>query len=385
MSAESNAQQEFLQQSVPVSSALDESKAGLDLNTFLRMSIARGISDVHLRVGLPPMIRADGNIVPTKFPPLSDEDMDRFAKQIMTPANYARLQESLDFDFGFDFEGLARFRANFFRNLDHLGMVLRTISVKIPSMEELGLPQVLKRFTELHKGLVLVTGPTGSGKSTTLAAILNHINLNYPKHIVTVEDPIEYIYTSAKSVVTQRQMGSDVGSFPDGVKYALRQDPDVILIGEMRDRDTMMAAINASETGHLVFSTLHTNDAVQTINRIINAFEPHARDPIRRQLSTVLQGTVSQRLVRKAEGKGRLAVAEIMIVTPAIRDYIYKDEIDLIYDLLKEGDYEGMTSLNHSLYRAYRNNYITAEEALDTSDKPSEMQQLLRGAYHGVN
>jgi twitching motility protein PilT len=385
MSAESNAQQEFLQQSVPVSSALDESKAGLDLNTFLRMSIARGISDVHLRVGLPPMIRADGNIVPTKFPPLSDEDMDRFAKQIMTPANYARLQDSLDFDFGFDFEGLARFRANFFRNLDHLGMVLRTISVKIPSMEELGLPQVLKRFTELHKGLVLVTGPTGSGKSTTLAAILNHINLSYPKHIVTVEDPIEYIYTSAKSVVTQRQMGSDVGSFPDGVKYALRQDPDVILIGEMRDRDTMMAAINASETGHLVFSTLHTNDAVQTINRIINAFEPHARDPIRRQLSTVLQGTVSQRLVRKAEGKGRLAVAEIMIVTPAIRDYIYKDEIDLIYDLLKEGDYEGMTSLNHSLYRAYRNNYITAEEALDTSDKPSEMQQLLRGAYHGVN
>jgi twitching motility protein PilT len=356
----------------------------IDIQTFLRMTIAQGISDIHLRVGLPPILRKDGLIVATKFPPLRDEDIWSFAQLIMTPEQYAKLQQSMDFDFGFQFEGLARFRMNFFRNMDHVGLVLRMIPMQIPSMEELGLPQVLRRFTEFNKGLILVTGPTGSGKTTTLASMLNHINQSYPKHIITLEDPIEFVYKSERSVVTQRQVGGDTPNFPAGLKYALRQDPDVILIGEMRDRETMMSAINASETGHLVFSTLHTNDAVQTINRIINAFEPHERDPIRRQLSDVLQGTISQRLVRKAEGRGRLALMEIMLVTPAIRDYIYKNEIELIYELMKEGDYEGMCSLNHSLYKAYRNQLITAEDALAATDKPSELQQFMRGAYHGT-
>lgn len=361
------------------------SVAGFDIATFLRMTVAQGISDIHLRVGLPPILRKDGLMVPTKFPPLQEVDILNFAAHIMSAEQLAQMQASTDFDYGFEFEGLARFRMNFFRGMQHLGLVLRMIPIRIPSMDALGLPQVLKRFTELNKGLVLVTGPTGSGKSTTLATILNHINLNFPKHLITLEDPIEYAYKSERCVVTQRQVGVDTDCFPSGVKYALRQDPDVILVGEMRDRETMMAAINASETGHLVFSTLHTNDAVQTINRIINAFEPHERDPIRRQLSDVLQGTVSQRLVRKAEGKGRVAVMEIMIVTPAIRDYIYKNEIDQIYELMKEGDYEGMCSLNHALYRAYRNQQITADEAMLVTDKPSELHQLLRGAYHGTS
>jgi twitching motility protein PilT len=359
--------------------------AGFDIPTFLRMTVAQGISDIHLRTGLPPVLRKDGHMVTTKFPALQEKDILDFASHIMLPEQYLEMKDSKDYDYGFEFEGLARFRLNFFKGLDGLGLVLRMIPIRIPTMDALALPPVLKKFTELNKGLVLVTGPTGSGKSTTLATILNHINLHYPKHIITLEDPVEYAYKSEQSVVTQRQVGKDTENFPSGVKYALRQDPDVILVGEMRDQETMMAAINASETGHLVFSTLHTNDAVQTINRIINAFEPHERDPVRRQLAEVLQGTVSQRLVRKAEGKGRIAIMEIMIATPAIRDYIYKNEIDQIYELMQEGDFEGMCSLNHALYRAYRNHLITAEEAMLTTDKPSELHQLLRGAYHGTS
>jgi twitching motility protein PilT len=230
-----------------------------------------------------------------------------------------------------------------------------------------------------------VTGPTGSGKSTTLAALLNTINRTQNKHIVTLEDPIEYVYQSDKCVVTQRQLGMDTDTFPNGIKYALRQDPDVILIGEMRDRETMMSALHAAETGHLVFSTLHTTDTVQTINRIINAFEPYEREPIRNQLAGVLQGTVSQRLVKKAEGKGRLAVSEIMVMSPAIRDYILRDEMGEIYQLLNNAEFEGARSLNYSLYTACRNNLITAEEALAVSENPTELQQMIRGAFHGTN
>lgn len=357
----------------------------IDLDIFLKMAIAQGVSDVHLRVGSPPVMRKDNDMTVTKLPPLTEKAIQDFAKKIIPDKVLPKLKNRMDFDFGFYMEGMARFRVNLFYEMGQLGLVMRIIPLKIPTLDDLGHPQVICRFADLNKGLVLVTGPTGSGKSTTLAALLNTINQTQYSHIITLEDPVEYVYRSEKSVVTQRQIGLDTDSFPNGIKYALRQDPDVLLIGEMRDRETIMAALHAAETGHLVFSTLHTTDSVQTINRIINAFEPYEREAIRHQLGNVLQGTVSQRLVKKAEGKGRLAVAEIMVVSPAIRDYIMRDEMDEIYQLLNSAEFEGACSLNHSLYRAYRNGFITAEEALSTSENAQELHQMIRGAFHGSN
>lgn len=357
----------------------------IDLDTFLRMAVAQGVSDVHLRVGVPPVLRKDGDMLQTKMPPLTELAIQQFAKSIIPEKILPRLKNKTDFDFSFMLDDICRFRVNLFYEMGRLGLVMRLITLKIPTLDDLGHPPVIARFADLHKGLVLVTGPTGSGKSTTLAALLNTINRTQHKHIVTLEDPVEYIYQSDQSVVTQRQLTLDTDSFPNGIKYSLRQDPDVILIGEMRDRETMMAALHAAETGHLVFSTLHTTDSVQTINRIINAFEPYERDPIRNQLAGVLQGTISQRLVKKAEGKGRVAVSEIMVVSPAIRDYILRDEMGEIYQLLNNAEFEGARSLNHSLYWAYRNNLITADEALATSENSTELQQMIRGAFHGTN
>ena len=351
----------------------------LDLDIFLKMAIAQGVSDIHLRVGSPPVMRKDGDMTVTKLPILNEYAIQTFAKRIIPDKILPKLKNKMDFDFGFYMEGMARFRVNLFYEMGQLGLVMRVIPLKIPTLDDLGHPQVITRFADLNKGLVLVTGPTGSGKSTTLAALLNTINRTQHSHIITLEDPVEYVYTSDQSVVTQRQVGLDTDSFPNGIKYALRQDPDVLLVGEMRDRETIMAALHAAETGHLVFST------VQTINRIINAFEPYEREAVRSQLANVLMGTVSQRLVKKAEGKGRLAVSEIMVVSPAIRDYIARDEMDEIYQLLDSAEFEGACSLNHSLYRAYRNGYITADEALLTTENPTELQQMLRGAFHGSN
>lgn len=355
-----------------------------DLEAFLKMAVAQGVSDIHLRVGSPPVLRKDGDMTRTKLPPLTETAIQQFARRVIPEKVFPRLQNRTDFDFSFQLNGMCRFRVNLFYEMGQVGLVLRLIPLTIPTLDELGHPPVVNRFTQLHKGLVLVTGPTGSGKSTTLASMLNTINRTYYRHIVTLEDPVEYVYQSDRCVVTQRQLGMDTDSFPSGIKYALRQDPDVLLIGEMRDRETMMAALHAAETGHLVFSTLHTTDSVNTINRIVNAFEPHEREPIRHQLAGILQGTISQRLVKKAEGRGRLAVAEIMVVTPAIRDYIMRDQMMEIYQLLDSAEFEGANSLNHALYQACQNQFITAEDALGVSENPSELQQMLRGAFHGT-
>ncbi|MEB3245939.1 MAG: type IV pilus twitching motility protein PilT [Vampirovibrionales bacterium] len=355
----------------------------LDLDTLLRLGVAQGSSDIHLRVGVPPMLRKDGDIFYTKLPPISLDSMKAYLQRMVPKSHIPKLQQRTDHDFSFSMPGLARFRVNLFYEMNRPGMVLRVVPERVPKLEDLNLPDVLGRFNSLNRGLVLFTGPTGAGKTTTMAALLEQINRIQAKHIITLEDPVEFVHTSQKSIITQRQLGLDTDTFPNGIKYALRQDPDVVLIGEMRDRETMMAALHAAETGHLVFSTLHTNDAVQTINRIINAFEPHEREPVRFQLANVLQGTVSQRLVRKAEGAGRLAMLEIMFVTPAVRDYIERNEIDEIYALLKAGEFEGMCSLNLTLYKAYQNGLITDEIALGTSDNPHELHQMLRGAFHG--
>lgn len=354
-----------------------------DIETFLHVSVAQGISDIHLRVGAPPMVRKDGLIVKTKLPVITREKMQNVAQLIVPKPMQHMMDTKYDLDFSIDMKGLARFRANLFHDLGNIGFVLRVIPLNIPSVEALSLPPVLKEFTKLHKGLVLVTGPTGSGKSTTLASILDHINQNTQRHIITLEDPIEFMHSNKKCVFTQRQLGMDTDTFPNGLKYALRQDPDVILIGEMRDRETISSALKAAETGHLVFSTLHTTDAVQTINRIINAFEPYEREPLRLQIAATIQGTVAQKLVKRAEGKGRVPATEILVVTPAVRDYIARDEIDNIYQLLDTGDFDGMMSMNMSLYKLVKNNLISADEALANSNSPNELQQMLRGAFHG--
>lgn len=372
-------------QSSPVDTADSQTGPPMDLDIFLRMAVAQGVSDIHMRAGAPPIMRKDGDMLQTRMGPLTEAAIQQFTKSIIPDKVLPRLKNRTDLDFSFMLEDICRFRVNLFYEMGRLGLVLRLIPLKIPSLDDLGHPPVITRFADLNKGLVLVTGPTGSGKTTTLAAMLNAINQTRHQHIVTLEDPVEYVYRSDKSVVTQRQLGLDTDTFPNGIKYALRQDPDVILIGEMRDRETMLAALHAAETGHLVFSTLHTTDSVSTINRIINAFEPYEREPIRNQLAGVLQGTISQRLVKKAEGKGRLAVAEIMVVTPAIRDYILRDEMGEISQLLNSAEFEGAHSLNQALYWAYRNRLVTSEEALATSEDPTELRQMLRGAFHGTS
>jgi len=354
-----------------------------DIETFLHVSVAQGISDIHLRVNAPPMVRKDGLIVKTKLPVITTEKMNEIIK-LLVPAQMQNLVgERFDIDFSIDMKGIARFRGNLFYDLGNIGFVLRVIPINIPPVEALQLPPILKEFTKINKGLVLVTGPTGSGKSTTLASMLDFMNQNQQRHIITLEDPIEFMHSNKKCVFTQRQLGMDTDTFPNGLKYALRQDPDVILIGEMRDRETISSALKAAETGHLVFSTLHTTDAVQTINRIINAFEPYEREPIRLQIAATLQGTIAQKLVRKAEGKGRVPATEILVITPAARDYIARDEIDNLYQLLTTGDYDGMMSMNMSLYRLVKNNLITPDEAIENSNTPNELQQMLRGAFHG--
>ena len=355
-----------------------------NIESFLKLSVAQGFSDIHLRLNSPPMVRKDGVMMKSKLPPLTHEDLQEVVRKIVPKNIQEVIDKHYDLDFSIEIPNMARFRVNLLHDLGHIGFVLRIIPLSVPNFESLYLPPVIKDLTQSRNGLVLVTGPTGCGKSTTLAAILDYINQNDQKHIITLEDPIEFMYTNKKCVFTQRELGIDTDSFPNGLKYALRQDPDVILIGEMRDRETITSALKAAETGHLVFSTLHTTDAVQTINRIINAFEPHEREPIRLQIAAALRGTVAQKLVKRANGRGRVPATEILVATPAVRDYIIKDQIDNIYDLINSGEYSGMMSMNHSLYKLVTANMITDATAIDVSDSPNEMSQILKGAFHGT-
>ncbi|MFM7469365.1 MAG: type IV pilus twitching motility protein PilT [Vampirovibrionales bacterium] len=347
---------------------------------LLELCVAEGISDIHLRVGQPPVVRKNGRLMYTKLPRVNHIMMDSFVNFMLPEDVRNHLVQITDYDFPYELPGLARFRCNFLREMGQVGFAIRVIRKRIPSLDELGLPPAVGQFVHENKGLIIVTGPTGSGKSTTLASILNTINSTYSSHIVTLEDPIEYQFEPRKSLVTQRQVGLDTDSYVHGLKYLLRQDPDVILIGEMRDRETVQAALHAAETGHLVFSTLHTIDAVQTINRIINLFEPHERDAVRVQLASILVGTVSQRLALKRDNQGRIAVGEIMMVSPTVRDFIYKNQIESIYEIVNSSEFEGSCSLNVSLYMATLNEYITQEEAMKLSVNRPELQMMFRGS-----
>lgn len=351
---------------------------------FLKQAVSIGASDVHLQVGDHPAVRRDGKIIKIDMPVLSEHEVLDACRELVPLHLKGQIHEMLDVDFAYEIKGISRFRVNISRQLAKYGIVVRTIPYPIKKIPELHLPDAINQFTELENGLVLVTGPTGSGKSTTLASMIDHINANQQKHIITIEDPVEFIFYSKKSIVSQRQLLIDTPSFSDGIKYALRQDPDVIFIGEIRDRDTATSALKAAETGHLVLATIHTNNAIQTVNRIINMYLPADRPFVRNQLAEILRGTISQKLVPLASGAGRRPACEVLSVTPTIKDFIQKNELEQIYDLVKKGSFNNMTTLNMSLFGMLQQNLITEEAALNASNNKNELQQMIRGVYHGA-
>jgi twitching motility protein PilT len=347
-----------------------------------RMSEMRG-SDLHLSLNSPPQVRVDGHLRPlTEFEALTAADTKSLAYSVLTDAQKHRFEEDLELDFSFGIKGLSRFRANLFNQRGAVGAVFRAIPYEIKSFEALGLPPVVQKLCDKPRGLILVTGPTGSGKSTTLAAMLDKINRDRHDHILTIEDPIEFLHQHKSCLVNQREVKADTHSFTSALRSALRQDPDVVLIGEMRDLETIEAALRIAETGHLTFGTLHTNSAYSTINRVIDVFPSHQQSQIRAQLSLVLEGIMCQALLPKAGGQGRAMAMEILIPNAAVRNLIREDKVHQIYSMMQTGqDKYGMQTFNQSLATLYFQKHITLEMALQRSSNPDELQDLInRGA-----
>ncbi len=340
--------------------------------------IEKGASDLHITTGQSPLLRIDGAIVPLKLPKLEPVDTKRLCYTILTEEQKIQFEQNNELDFAFGVRGLSRFRANIFMQRDNVAGAFRTIPFKILTFEELGLPAVVSDLANKPSGLVLVTGPTGSGKSTTLASMIDKINSEQRMHIITIEDPIEYLHPHKLSVVNQREVGTDTAGFKIALKYVLRQDPDVVLVGEMRDLETIEAALTISETGHLVFATLHTNSAVSTINRIIDVFPPHQQQQVRVKLSFVLQGVVSQQLIPRMGAPGRVLAMEVLIPNPAIRNLIREDKIHQIYSQMQVGqEKHGMQTLNQSLYQLWARRIISLEEAQGRSLEPDELRMMM--------
>jgi twitching motility protein PilT len=354
----------------------------MHVNDLLKLAVEAGASDLHLKVGSYPMMRVRGDLVPAnESARLSHEDTVGMAAAVMSTQQRQKFKDSLEIDLAYSVPGLGRFRCNVFQQRGTIGLVLRVIPIGIKSIDELNLPNVLKTIAAEERGLVLVTGTTGSGKSTTLAAMVDHVNATRCTHVVTVEDPIEFLHRDNRSIVNQREVSVDTRSFAHALRSALRQDPDVILVGEMRDHETIETALHASETGHLVFSTLHTLDASETINRIIAVFPPHQQKQIRMQLASVLKAVVSQRLLPKADGKGRAAAVEVMITTPFIRDCIVdKEKTHLIHSAIASGTSQyGMQTFDQAIFGLYEQQLVTYEEALRWASNKDEFKLKVQG------
>jgi twitching motility protein PilT len=354
----------------------------MELNEILQVALRAGASDIHLKAGLPPMFRVDGALVPLKdarrMPP---EEVGRMALGIMNDYQKEKYKQTNEVDLAYGVPGLGRFRVNVFQQRGTLGVVLRVIPFKIQSIEQLMLPKVLEKIAAEQRGLVLVTGTTGSGKSTTLAAMIDHINATETCHIMTIEDPIEFLIRDKRSIVNQREVGVDTMSFGQALKSALRQDPDVILVGEMRDLETIETALTAAETGHLVMSTLHTLDATETVNRIISAFPPYQQKQVRLQLGSVLRAVISQRLVPRADGKGRVPAIEVLLATGRVRELVEdKDRTKEISDAIAQGHLSyGMQTFDQSLMSLLKGGLISYEEALRQATNPDDFALRVSG------
>ena len=353
-------------------------QGGLNLRSLLEEMVSRNASDLHIVAGERPKLRVDGDITNSSVDTeLTPKDTLQIAYSVLTDQQKKRFELEDELDFSFGIQNLARFRGNVFKQRGCVSMVVRQIPFMIKTFDQLGLPGSIAKMAEKPRGLVLVTGPTGSGKSTTLAAMIDKINRERKGHIITVEDPIEFIHKHQSCIINQREIGSDTKSFANALKYALREDPDIILVGEMRDLETIAATLTIAETGHLAFATLHTNSAAEAINRIIDVFPSHQQSQVRAQLAFVLEGIVTQTLLPKATGRGRVMAAEILVVTPAIRALIRDDKVHQIYSSMQAGKKFGMQTLNDALYQLYMAREVTADECLRVSGDPTEFQRMI--------
>jgi twitching motility protein PilT len=351
------------------------------LSDLLKKMLEMGGSDLHITTNSPPQIRVHGHLTPLDLPPLQPAETKQLAYSVLTDAQKHRFEENLELDFSFGLKGLARFRGNLFNQRGATAAVFRVIPFEIRSFQQLNLPPVISKLCEKPRGLILVTGPTGSGKSTTLAAMLDKINSERHDHIITIEDPIEFVHQNKNCLVNQREVHSDTKSFSFALRAALREDPDVVLIGEMRDLETIESALRIAETGHLTFGTLHTNSAASTINRVIDVFPAHQQSQIRAQLSLVLEGVICQSLLPKIGGAGRVCAMEILIPNPAVRNLIREDKIHQIYSAMQSGqDKFGMQTFNQSLASLYFNRQISLETAMLRSSLPDELQDMINRA-----
>ncbi|MCB1721454.1 MAG: type IV pilus twitching motility protein PilT [Alphaproteobacteria bacterium] len=361
----------------------------MDLTQLLAFTMQNDASDLHLSAGSPPIIRVSGLLKRVKADPLSSDDIRTMLYSVMTEDQRAEYEKNMEIDFAIALGEKARFRVNGFTSRLGASAVFRTIPTEVPTMEQLGLPPIMRRFSELEKGIILVTGPTGSGKSTTLASMVNHINLTMSKHILTIEDPVEFFHTSQKSLVNHREVGTDTKSFARALKSALREDPDVILVGEMRDYETISLALTAAETGHLVFATLHSNSASKTIDRVIDVFPTGDKEMVRAMLASSLQGVIAQTLVRKADGQGRVGAFEILVGTNAVRNLIRENQIPQMYSMMQTGSRYGMVTMQDAIADLFEAGLIDKDEArratlLTTNDDSDDDNEYAAAALGGA-
>lgn len=349
------------------------------LQELLQRMVEMDASDLHITAGSPPVFRVNGDLQKVDGEALTPTDTKTMCYSIINESQKKRFEEDWELDLSFGVKNMSRFRANFFMQRGAVAAAFRVIPYKIRTFDQLNLPKVVTELCSRPRGLVLVTGPTGSGKSSTLAAMIDKINEEQPVHIVTIEDPIEFVHPHKRATVNQRELNSDTKSFKTALKYLLRQDPDVCLIGEMRDIETIEAALTIAETGHLAMGTLHTNSAVQTINRIIDVFPPHAQSQVRAQLSFVLEGIISQQLVQRKDGKGRVMACEVLIPTSAIRNLIREDKLHQVYSAMQSGQGEsGMQTMSQALFNSFKQGHISREEAVNRAVYPEEVRQMIK-------